>query len=242
MRVRGRVQYLSLGVQPPRRHGRLAGHIDPCPSSDVCAHRHCDARTDHASGWGLAGRPRADLDARIRDATLAILAEDGYGRLTMGGAAERGGIGKPTLYRRHSSRAALVAAVLASMTAPESSAAPLPADTRGALVSLLASTATVLAAPGSMTILGSLLAQSAADPELIEAFRDAVFRPQRAVVHGTILAGIERGEVRTDMDLEAIDAMLFGSLLARAVLGETMEERWPSSILAPRKRLASPGC
>jgi len=66
---------------------------------------------------------------------------------------------------------------------------------------------------------------------LIEAFRDAVFRPQRAVVHGTILAGIERGEVRPDMDLEAVDAMLFGSLLARAVLGETMEERWPERVV-----------
>ena len=149
----------------------------------------------------------------------------------MGGVAERAGIGKPTLYRRHSGRAALVASVLAGMSVPEPDAARLPVDTRAALVSQLRSTATVLGAPGSMTILGSLLAQARADPELIEALRDAVFRPQREVVHGTILAGIERGEVRPDIDLEAIDAMLFGSLLARAVLGETMEERWPERVV-----------
>lgn len=179
----------------------------------------------------MAGRPRADLDARIRDATLAILTEDGYGRLTMGGVADRAGIGKPTLYRRHPGRAALVAAVLAGMTVPEPVAAPLPADTRAALVSLFRSTARILDAPGSMTILGSLLAHARADPGLIEAFRDAVFRPQRAVVHDTIRAGIERGEVRADIDLEAIDAMLFGSLLARAVLGEATEERWPERVV-----------
>lgn len=179
----------------------------------------------------MVGRPRADLDDRIRDATLEILAEDGYGRLTMVGVAERAGIGKPTLYRRHPGRAALVAAVLADMTAPGPDAAPLPTDTRAALVSLLRSTAAVLDAPGSMTILGSLLAQARTDPELIGAFRDAVFRPQRAVVHATIRAGVDRGEVRPDVDLEAIDAMLFGSLLARAVLGQPTGERWPDRVV-----------
>jgi AcrR family transcriptional regulator len=177
------------------------------------------------------GRPRADLDTAIRDATLGLLAADGYQRLTMGAVADAAGIGKPTLYRRYASKSVLVAAVLVGLADGETRPV-LPPDTREALVLLLASTGRALAAPGSMTILGSLLAQSREDPELIAAFREAVFRPQTAVVHAMIEAGILRGDVRPGMDLEAIDAMLFGALLARSILGQPATGDWATRVVA----------
>lgn len=175
------------------------------------------------------GRPRARLDAAIAEATLAVLGRDGYDRLTMGAVAETAGIGKPTLYRRHASKPALVAAVLAGLGAGKQP--PLPDDTRGALRILLRSTAAALAAPGALTIMGSLLAQSGRDPELTAAFRDAVVRPRLAVVHATLVAGQDRGEVRHDLDVEAVDAMLFGALLARATLGEAPTEPWAERVI-----------
>jgi AcrR family transcriptional regulator len=171
------------------------------------------------------GRPRDDLDGRIRAATLALLARDGFQRLAMTAVATEAGIGKPTLYRRFDTKARLVAWALTSMTAPASSVR-LPDDPREALAALLVSTAGALATPGSLTILGSLLAQAATDPELIETFRDVVFHPQHTVVHATIRSGIDRGDLRPGLDTEAVDAMLFGALLARAILGDVPDEEW----------------
>jgi len=175
------------------------------------------------------GRPRADLGAAIRAATLDVLARDGYERLTMGAVAEAAGIGKPTLYRRHASKSALVAAVL--LTLGETGRPTLPSDTREALRMLLASAARALAAPGALTVMGSLLAQAARDPELAAAFRDAVFRPQHDVVHATLEAGLRRGDVRGGVDADAVDAMLFGALLARAVLGEEPTPEWAGRVV-----------
>jgi AcrR family transcriptional regulator len=177
------------------------------------------------------GRPRADLDGAIFEATLRLLAEDGYQRLTMGAVAEAAGIGKPTLYRRFASKAELVVAVLLSLDAARERP-PLPHGTRDALAVLLTATAAAIATPGTMTILGSLLAQARSDPSLIVAFRDALFRPQHEVVHATLRRGVERGEVRPDVDVEAVDAMLFGSLLARATLGEAVDEAWARRVVA----------
>ena len=186
------------------------------------------------------GRPRADLDDDIAEATLAVLARDGYERLTMGAVADAAGIGKPTLYRRHASKSALVAAVLVRLGGGERPM--LPEDTRRALVVLLRSTATALAAPGALTIMGSLLAQAGRDPDLTAAFRDAVFRPQHAIVHATLEAGQRRGDVRADLDVEAVDAMLFGALLARATLGEEPTAGWAERVVAAAwPAIASPG-
>lgn len=175
------------------------------------------------------GRPRADLDAVISGTALRLLARDGYERLTMGAVAEAAGIGKPTLYRRHPSKSALVASVLVGLSRADRF--PLPRDTRQALVLLLGSTARALAAPGALTIMGSLLAQAGRDPELTAAFRDTVFRPQHAIVHATLEAGMRRGDVRANVDVEAVDAMLFGALLARAVLGEEPTQVWAQRIV-----------
>jgi AcrR family transcriptional regulator len=193
-----------------------------------------------AAAVARPGRPRVDLDDAIARATLAVLARDGYERLTMGAVADAAGIGKPTLYRRHASKSALVAAVLVRVGGGERPM--LPDDTREALVVLLRSTATALAAPGALTIMGSLLAQASRDPDLTAAFRDAVFRPQHAIVHATLEAGVRRGDVRDDLDVEAVDAMLFGALLARATLGEEPTADWAERVVAAAwPAIVSPG-
>lgn len=176
------------------------------------------------------GRPRAEVDAAIRDAALALLATEGYQRLSMAGVALAAGISKPALYRRYPSKAELVATVLLGLTTgppPE-----LPKDTRAALLVLLRAAARALATPGALTILGSLLAQEQTDPELAQRFRDVVFRPQQVIVAATLTAGQARGQVVDDLDIEVIDAMLFGALLARASLGEPVSEAWLERMLA----------
>src|SRR4051794_23872567 len=59
------------------------------------------------------GRPRdARHDEAILEATMALLSEAGYARLTIDGVAARAGVGRPTIYRRWPSKPALVVAAL----------------------------------------------------------------------------------------------------------------------------------
>src|SRR2546421_3320565 len=69
------------------------------------------------------GRPRSvEADAAIREATVDLLAQEGYAGLTMSGVAQRAGVSTATLYRRWHSKLELVIDVLA-MRAEES---PVP--------------------------------------------------------------------------------------------------------------------
>ena len=83
------------------------------------------------------GRPRSPAAERaILDATLELLASEGFDRLTVEGVAAAAGVGKATIYRRWPSKLALVLAAVGEL-----SAHPLPelttARTRDDLVSLL---------------------------------------------------------------------------------------------------------
>jgi AcrR family transcriptional regulator len=174
------------------------------------------------------GRPRSETaDRAIIEATVALLAERGYQAMSMDAVAAAAGVGKPTVYRRYASKADLVvAALLATTNGP---AVDVPDDTAGALAALLGHTALALANPGGMTILGTLLAQERRDPVLIATFRDRVFRPRHEVVRTILERGVERGEIEADTDLDMIGDLLFGFLLARAMLGESVD---PASIPA----------
>lgn len=184
-----------------------------------------------STGARPPGRPRDErIDAAILESTLAILADRGYGALSIAAVAQAAGVGKPAIYRRYDSKAELVVAaidVLAS--APEPA---LPDDTPGALTELLAATAQVIGTPGGLAIMGSLLAAGTHDAELITAFRERVVRPRHLVVDAVLTRAIERGELREGVDLEALDAMLFGSILARATLGERLDRAWVERIVA----------
>ena len=63
------------------------------------------------------GRPRdARRDEAILNATLALLQERGYQGLTIDGVAASAGVGRPTIYRRWSSKPSLVVAALVQST------------------------------------------------------------------------------------------------------------------------------
>lgn len=175
----------------------------------------------------MTGRPRSEAaDRAILAATVTLLARDGYQSLRMSDVALTAGVGKPTLYRRYASKADLVAAAIVALTTGPDAEPELPADTREAVLSLLRSSARALATPGGMTILGSLLAQEQRDPELIAAFRTRVFEPRHAVVANVLRRGIAAGEVDRSAPITAVIDVLFGALLARAVLAEPVTDAW----------------
>src|SRR3954462_15149787 len=73
------------------------------------------------------GRPRdPSRDGVIRAAILQLLADVGYGALTMDAVASEAGVGKATIYRRWRTKQDLVVDTISALTRAEAA----PVDTR----------------------------------------------------------------------------------------------------------------
>lgn len=183
-----------------------------------------------AEGATRIGRPRSgQIDRAVVASTTRLLREHGYQGLTIEGVAADAGVGKPAVYRRYRSKAELVADALLQLAPTERP--QLPADPRAALRALVEATAEALATPGSMTLIGSLLAQEHDDPQLVATVRRQLFEPQQRHVRAVLETGRRAGLIRRDAALQPVIDMLFGALLARGVLGERPTRRWLEGLI-----------
>jgi AcrR family transcriptional regulator len=163
------------------------------------------------------GRPRdRQIDAAVVDATLVVLDEVGYGRLTLEEVARRAGTTKPAIYRRWSGRQRLVLAALSRRLG--GARAP---DTGCTLCDLDECLKVFVAAFRRMPpgVIGSLYADCAGDRELRAAFMTALFDPPRAAVRQTLERAHARGDLRDDVDLSLILDLIASFIHYRALFG-----------------------
>ena len=162
-----------------------------------------------------------DIDEALTRAALELLVRDGFARMSIAAVAAAAGVGKPAVYRRFRGKADLVAAAIATQL-PEMRAPDL-GDTEAELRAIAVMPAD---AAGYVGLIGGLMAEHARHPELIEAFRETVLLPRRALVQGVIERGRQRGEIRTDVTAEQALDMLAGPFLARAFAGADTGPAW----------------
>ena len=139
------------------------------------------------------GRPRDDTrDLAIHEATLALLKDFGYDRLSVGAIAARAGVSKATIYRRWANKAAVVA------SAVEHRAATIPPEPSGAtLREDLLQIVTWLAeqiAEQDLGMVAAVLAGMRSDPELAGAMRGRLHRDEAAMIERTLHRAATRGE------------------------------------------------
>lgn len=183
-------------------------------------------------------RPRVegDREQELLEATLAVLAETGYDRLTMDAVAARARASKATLYRRWSSKASLVIEALCSVKDSDQSV-PDQGSLRDDLVASFCSEGSITN-PEQLALFSSVLTAMVRDPEFAEAFRRDVLGPKIATQRVVYDRARERGELRGDVDVALIGPALPGILLHRFfVLGEVPDraavERVVDHIILP---------
>jgi AcrR family transcriptional regulator len=164
------------------------------------------------------GRPRsAEADAAIERATLELLPEHGLRGLSMEEVARRAGVSKATLYRRFSSKKELVEAALRAIRTAEP-----PPDTGsvpGDLVALFERERSAAAwVPDIARLAAKLLADSADDASLFGLARRTLVAFDRRAIRKVLSRGIERGELRQDIDVGLATDILHGSLVYRFLL------------------------
>ncbi|MET7507331.1 TetR/AcrR family transcriptional regulator [Streptomyces albidoflavus] len=163
------------------------------------------------------GRPRdAARDGALLEAARQVLLRDGYAGLSMEKVATLAGVGKPTLYRRWPSKAALVAdAVLHSFLASVPGApAPGPHATGSqGLADWFRAYAASVGDPHHAAMVLALTAAAAESPHAAESLYRQHTRAQHESLVGHLRAGVASGEFRADADLEAVADALIGSVL-----------------------------
>lgn len=85
------------------------------------------------------GRPRdPHVDAAIREATLDLLVDEGFARMSMEAVASRAGVGKAAIYRRWDSKTALVVDAIRALIGPKLAPFPETDDLRADLRAIYA--------------------------------------------------------------------------------------------------------
>lgn len=167
-----------------------------------------------------ASRPRVegDRELEILAATLDVLAEVGYDRLTMDAVARRARVSKATLYRRWKAKPNLVIDALLSDKEPV-----VAADTgtlRGDLLSTFCGMGG-LTDVRQLAILGSVITAISHDPDFARAFRRDFIGPKAEISRQLFERAIARGEISADLDLDLIVPALSAVVLHRTfMLGE----------------------
>jgi AcrR family transcriptional regulator len=166
------------------------------------------------------GRPRStEADLAIVRATLEVLAEDGYGGLSVEKVRDRAGVGKATIYRRYPSRQELVKAAVAHLQGH----LEVPPD-QGSLRADFAALAQVIGGTARQTegtrFMARMLAEAAQDPDVHRIFMATLVEPRRAALRALVERAIERGDVRADVDAELAVDLIAGPMIYRVLLGD----------------------
>jgi AcrR family transcriptional regulator len=178
--------------------------------------RHDRAGAEEAPARGR-GRPRSEkAEQAILDATLRMLGTHGVAGTTIEGVAANAGVGKTTIYRRWPTKTALILAAISNIVPPGD-----PPDTgtmAGDMAALAETQRRRLAGSSLSGIVPRVLAESMGDPELHQDFVDRVVGPFRDMLRLFIERGIDRGELRPDLELEPLVDLLHAIPIYRILM------------------------
>jgi AcrR family transcriptional regulator len=172
------------------------------------------------SGRRGPGRPRsAAVDQAIVIATLELLTTEGLRGLSVERVAARAGVGKATIYRRYPTKRALVVGALDAVSSFGGPSLPDTGSVRADLVELGRRRIAVLRQRGVARLMPRLVAESSDEPELHRLVVSALEDPGRSGLRELLERGVDRGELRDDLDLELAIDLLAGPVVYRLLIG-----------------------
>jgi AcrR family transcriptional regulator len=164
------------------------------------------------------GRPRdARTDRAILKATLELIAELGVYEFRTEDVAARAGVGKGAIYRRYESKDELVTAAIAALVSEEI-VVPDTGSTRGDLLLLMREAVELYRGSLAGRLMPNLIGAIAQKPELARAVREGFLPGRRAALAEVLQRGVERGDLRPDLDYELALDVLGGPLFYRLLV------------------------
>jgi len=163
------------------------------------------------------GRPRSEQARQaILSSTLKILGKNGFSDFKIEEVAARASVGKATVYRWWPNKGALIADAFASSTTRR---LRFP-DTGSVYTDMSQQMRQLIKVFRSRRgrIVSAILAAGQNDKDLIEAFRERFLWPRRREAYATLRRGIQRGELRKDLDPDLLLDSLYGPIYMRFLI------------------------
>ena len=153
----------------------------------------------------------------ILQAANELLESEGFAAVTVEAIAERAGVSKATVYRWWPNRAAVVMDGFLSIVSSE---VPFPhtGHAREDIRIHMRRLAEAFSGKIGRTV-AALIAEGQSDPELAEALRSRWLSVRRTEAREILELGIERGELREDLDQEVAVDVLYGPIYYRMLVG-----------------------
>src|SRR5580700_8073118 len=173
------------------------------------------------SGKGRAkrspGRPRSE-QARlsILRSALQLLGKKGFSDLTIEAVAAHANVGKATVYRWWPNKAALTADAFASSTTRKLHF-PDTGSVRTDMSQQMRQLIKIFRSRRGR-IVSAILGGGQSDRDLIAAFRERFLWPRRREAYATLQRGIERGELRNNVDMDLLLDSLYGPIYMRFLI------------------------
>lgn len=177
------------------------------------------------------GRPRdSRVDRAILEATRELIAERGVHEFRTEDVAVRAGVGKGAIYRRYPSKDELVTAAVGGLV-DEEIQVPDTGSTRSDLLALMGEAVELYRGSVPGRLMPSLVSAMAQRPELARAVRDGFLAGRRAALAHVLRRGIERGDLRSDLDLEFALDVFGGPLFYRLLItGGPIDEQLAEAV------------
>ena len=177
------------------------------------------------------GRPRnVETQKSILSASYELLLENGFGSVTVEKIAERAGVSKATIYKWWTNKAAVVMDGFLS-----AAAARLPVPDTGSVFNDILIHATSLArflTSREGKIIKELIGEGQFDSGLAEAYPTRYFHPRRLEAKHLMERGVQRGELRENLDLDLSIDLIYGPIFYRLlVIGENLDDVYVENLV-----------
>jgi AcrR family transcriptional regulator len=178
------------------------------------------------------GRLDRSRDPAILNAALAALAEHGYEATTMNDVAARAGVGKAAIYRRWSSKAALITDALVYWR-PDllSDEAPDTGSLTGDFELVVERVARNDDDLISNDLVLRVAMEAAHDPELATALGDLMLHRGRRVVTAILKQAAARGEISGDRDWSLVADVITAMGLMQIINGQTVDANYVRQVI-----------
>jgi len=170
------------------------------------------------------GRLDRSRDPAILNAALAALTENGYDATSMDDIASRAGVGKAAIYRRWSSKAALMTDVLVywrpdlrTDDAPDTGS--LTGDLEALIDRAVRNDNTLI----TTDLVLRVAVEAARDPQLATAFDNLLLMRGRRIVSAILARAAARGEISADRDWSLVADVLTAMSLLRVLNGQSAD-------------------
>jgi len=178
------------------------------------------------------GRPRNnEAEASILAASYELLLETGFGAVTVEKIAERAKVSKATIYKWWPNKAAVV---MDGYLTAASARLPVP-DTGSVMEDIIihATNLSIFLRSREGRIITELIGEGQFDAGLAEAYRTRFFAPRRQEARQLLERGVNRGELKGNLDIGSTIDLLYGPIFYRLLItGDTLDDAFVKYVIS----------